>query len=255
MTSANDATASSASNAANGSSGSNGTNGSSDLNGHPRLIFIRHGQTTANTRQQLDTQLPGAPLTDIGVTQARRLGSALLPDIDRINVIVTSHALRARQTGAGAVAGLHHLAGPGVRLRHIPGVHEIQAGDLEGRNDFDSHRIYLEHFFSWMQGRWDRQIPGGESGTDVLSRYLPELVQLLDDAASQETVKDVVIVSHGAAIRLVSQYLTGVDPEFVVKNRIRNAERIELVARDADTPGIDAGKWEITRWGQITGGN
>lgn len=220
----------------------------------PRLIFIRHGQTTANTRQQLDTQLPGAPLTDIGVTQSRRLGATLLPDIERINVVVTSHALRARQTGAGAVAGLHHLVGPGVRLRHIPGIHEIQAGDLEGRSDFDSHRVYLEHFFSWMQGSWDRQIPGGESGTDVLARYLPELVQLLDDATSQETVKDIVVVSHGAAIRLVSQFLTGVDPEFVVKNRIRNADRIELVARETKSPTIDAGKWEITRWGDITSG-
>lgn len=224
-----------------------------------RIIFIRHGQTTGNIKRRLDTALPGAPLTDLGVMQARSLGRLLLPDVHRIGDIVTSHALRARQTGAGAVAGLHHHGETTVRLRHESGLHEIQAGDLEGRNDRDAHMEYMRAFYHWLHGEMDYQLPGGESGADLLGRFLPTLNQLLADSSvegsesKQDSKHDIVIVSHGAAIRLVGQYLTGMDPEYALRHRIANTERIELVpsAATVGTPaGIEPGTWEVRRWGE-----
>lgn len=220
-----------------------------------RIIFIRHGQTTGNVGRHLDTALPGAPLTDLGVTQARGLGRILLPGAMRISEIVTSHALRARKTGAGAVGGLHLLGENGIRLRHQSGLHEIQAGDLEGRNDRDAHMGYMKAFYEWIRGNWDFGLPGGESGEDVLERFLPPLKELVDNAAVRG--RDVVIVSHGAAIRVVSQYLTGIDPEYVLRNRIPNTERIELVPAAGavgkpagEQAGIEAGAWAVKRWGE-----
>ena len=152
--------------------------------GEDRLILIRHGQTHANIARILDTALPGAPLTDQGIIQARRLGRVLLPSRERMTEIVTSHALRARQTGAGAVAGLHHLVGPGVRLRHEAGLHEVQAGEIEGRSDFDAHRRFMEIFHGWLHGDFGAKVPGGESADDVLARYLPVLRALVaEDSA------------------------------------------------------------------------
>nr|WP_120491600.1 histidine phosphatase family protein [Corynebacterium lactis] len=232
-----------------------------------RIIFIRHGQTTGNIGRHLDTALPGAPLTDLGVTQARALGRILLPDAMGISDIVTSHALRARQTGAGAVGGLHLLGETGVRLRHEGGLHEVQAGDLEGRNDRDAHMAYMRAFYEWVSGNWEHRLPGGESGEDVLERFLPTLKTLVDQAAQRK--RDVVIVSHGAAIRVVSQYLTGIDPEYVLRNRIPNTERIELVpgvgavgkrgegsvdggsdGASSAHVGVEPGAWAVKRWGE-----
>ena len=269
--------------------------------GEDRLILIRHGQTHANIARILDTALPGAPLTDQGIIQARRLGRVLLPSRERMTEIVTSHALRARQTGAGAVAGLHHLVGPGVRLRHEAGLHEVQAGEIEGRSDFDAHRRFMEIFHSWLHGDFGAKVPGGESADDVLARYLPVLRALvaedsafplddahassdsastrgpadatgsaasrgpadatgsastrgsadaLDSSNSRDGGRNIVVVSHGAAIRLIAQHLANIEGQFIFDNPLPNAARVELV-RDIDAGNGDkAGSWKLARWGE-----
>lgn len=212
-----------------------------------RIILVRHGQTTGNISRRLDTALPGAPLTDAGVTQARRLGRMLAPDAERITEIVTSHALRARQTGAGAVAGLHHQGQTRVRLRHEAGLHEIQAGVYEGRNDAAAHAAYMCAFYQWLDGDIDYRLPGGESGAEVLQRYLPALTTLIERSDSDN--HDLIVVSHGAAIRVAAQYLTGVSPDYALHHRIPNTERIELVPLSGAEPTIAPGAWQVRRWG------
>lgn len=223
-----------------------------------RLILIRHGQTHANVAKQLDTALPGSPLTDEGIAQARRLGRVLLPSIDSLNDVVTSHALRARQTGVGAVAGLHHLVGPGVRIRHEDGLHEIAAGDLEGRNDMDAHRIYSETFYNWAKGGLDARIPGGETGEEILDRYLGRLRHLMAETPAGSEKTTLAVVSHGAVIRLIAGYLSGNDAEYVLTNRLANTARIVL--EKAGPTGAEpfgdftgAASWDVREWGTTDG--
>jgi broad specificity phosphatase PhoE len=81
-----------------------------------RLLLIRHGQTTSNVRQALDTALPGAALTDLGWSQAYAAGETLAgqqEDSAAPLSLVSSQALRARQTAAGIAAGGR---GRGLRL-------------------------------------------------------------------------------------------------------------------------------------------
>ena len=261
-----------------GIGGAGGATGGTDpahgggARGVDRLILIRHGQTTANVAHVLDTALPGAPLTDLGVTQARRLGRMLLSDVDGLGDLVTSHALRARQTGAGAVAGLHRWAGPGVRLRHADGLHEVAAGDLEGRTDFDAHRTFGELFHGWLHDAPDRPAPGGESGADLLARWLPALSGLIAErggvavgADPAEASADVggtghgkgsslAVIGHGAAIRLVSRHLADIDPGFVFANKLPNTSRVELVRDPAagDDPTAP-GSWRLVKWAALDG--
>lgn len=215
-----------------------------------RLVLVRHGQTIANIDRILDTALPGAPLSDKGVKQARDLGRLLMPSVERFGEIATSQALRARQTGTQAVAGLHYRGRNEIKVRTVAGVYEIQAGDIEGRNDKGAHRTYMEHFYLWMSGQRNKRLPGGESGADVLNRALPTLQQLLEDHEKYGRAKgcsDVLLVSHGATIRLIAQYLSGVDPEYALFSRIPNTDRVELVA-DASA-SLEPGAWRIERWG------
>jgi probable phosphoglycerate mutase len=89
-------------------------------------------------------------------------------------------------------------------------------------------------------------MPGGESGRDVLDRYLP-LISELRAAHLEDPVGtgEVVVVSHGAAIRLVAAVLAGVHSEFALENHLANTEAVVLV------PDSGTG-WRCVQWGTHT---
>ncbi|MFF0816338.1 histidine phosphatase family protein [Rhodococcus sp. NPDC003318] len=203
-----------------------------------KLILVRHGQTEANVARKLDTRLPGARLTPTGEGQAQAYGSSLA---GAPKVVVASEALRARQT-AGYI---ERASGIVVEVRE--GIHEAQAGDLEDRSDRASHELFAKVFHSWHVGELGERIPGGESGEDVLERYLPVVeslrAQYLDGTPADDT-GDVLVVSHGAAIRLVASYLAGLDGRFSADTHLDNTQTVELV------PTVGGG-WTCVRWGAL----
>lgn len=202
-----------------------------------RLILVRHGQTEANVAKRLDTALPGAKLTPEGLAQAETLGIGLAsaPPL----ALVSSLALRARQT-----AGFVEQAA-GVSLDVRDGLHEVQAGDLEDRTDEAAHRLFMETFHHWHTGNLGARIPGGETGYDVLERYVPVVNSLREEfLEGSRDGGDIVVVSHGAAIRLVAAQLAGVPGLFAANNHLANTETVELL------PSVDGG-WECLRWGTV----
>ncbi len=84
------------------------------------------------------------------------------------------------------------------------GIHEVQVGELEDRTDEAAHDEFNALYRRWHGGELELALPGGETGHQVLERYVAVLDQLrmryLDDDAWHG---DIVVVSHGAAIRLV----------------------------------------------------
>jgi probable phosphoglycerate mutase len=197
-----------------------------------RLVLARHGQTPANVAKTLDTVLPGPGLTDLGRLQAEALGKELAADPDGpVTVVVSSPARRARETAGLVAAGLG-LA-PGV----VEGTHEVQVGDLEGRSDEPSITRFRATYDAWREGDVTARMPGGESGQDVLDRYLPALEGLRAEHAGGT----VVLVSHGAVLRLVSHALVGGLPELGEDDHVDNCGRVVLrVAPDA--------VWSLEAW-------
>ena len=161
-----------------------------------RLVLVRHGQTAANVARALDTRPPGAPLNALGQEQAVALGERLAGE--PIRAVYASVATRAQQTAA-PVAAAHGL---GVTV--VEGVHEVFVGDLEGRADTAAREAFDEVYEAWWTGDLDARLPGGESAHDVRERFLPAIDRIVDGAAD-----DVVLVSHGAAIRLAAAALLG----------------------------------------------
>jgi probable phosphoglycerate mutase len=161
-----------------------------------RLVMARHGETPANAQHILDSRPPGMPLNERGQAQAAALGARLAAD--PVSAVYASVAVRAQQTAA-PVAEAHDLD-----VQVIDGVHEVFCGELEGR----SGRVALERFMAvyeaWWTGDLEARLPGGESAHDVRDRFLPALDRILDGASG-----DVVLVSHGAAIRLAAAALLG----------------------------------------------
>lgn len=202
-----------------------------------RLVLVRHGQSHANVDRRLDTRLPGAELTPLGRDQARTFARTAT---SRPAVLLHSVATRAAQTAAEISAEVN------VSVSEVTGIHEVQVGDLENRNDDDAIAEFGALYRRWLEGERDVEMPGGESANQVLDRYLPVLTDIrinyLDD---DNWTSDVVVVSHGAAIRLTAAVLAGVDSSFALDHHLANTEAVTL------TPVTD-GRWTCVQWGTLT---
>ncbi len=203
-----------------------------------RLILVRHGQSQGNVERRLDTRPPGAELTELGVRQGREFARARAHPT---GLLLHSAARRAAQTAAAIGAELDDVV-----PREVEGVHEVQAGALENRNDDEAIAEFNAVYQRWHEGDLDAAMPAGESGRDVLDRYLSVVTDLrlryLDD---RDWHTDIVVVSHGAAIRLAAATLAGVDAGFVLKHHLANAEAVTLAP-------ITDGRWSCVQWGSRT---
>lgn len=202
-----------------------------------RLVLVRHGQSLANVERRLDTRPPGAELTDLGRGQARSFATGLAQPPA---LLAHSVAHRARQT-AEEVAGALRVA-----PLQLDGIHEVQVGELENRNDDDAIAEFEAIYQKWHEGDLDVAMPNGETGAEVLDRYVPTITQLRMRHLDDDTWHgDIVVVSHGAAIRLVSSVLAGVAPSFALEHHLSNAEAVVLAP-------ITDGRWSCVQWGALT---
>jgi len=161
-----------------------------------RLVLVRHGRTIANAARVLDSRPPGAPLDELGRAQADLLAERLADH--PVRAVHASQAIRTQQTAA-PVAAAHGLA-----VEVVDGVHEVSIGELEGRSDEAALETFFEVYNAWWRGELDARLPGGESALDLRARFLPAVERIVgaDDG-------DVVLVSHGAAIRMAAAALLG----------------------------------------------
>lgn len=202
-----------------------------------RLVLLRHGQSHGNVDRRLDTRPPGTELTSLGRDQARafaRNGSR--PP----GLLLHSVAVRAAQTAAEVAAAA------GLCAREVGGIHEVQVGELENRNDDEAVAEFNAIYQRWHEGERDLALPGGETANEVLDRYVPVLSDLrMRYLDNYDWTSDIVVVSHGAAIRLTAAVLAGVEGSFVLEHHLGNAESVVL----APTTG---GRWSCVQWGALT---
>nr|WP_218891477.1 histidine phosphatase family protein [Actinomycetospora corticicola] len=194
------------------------------------MVLCRHGQTPANVAKILDTLLPGPGLTDLGRLQAEALGKEL--SALAVTALYGSRARRAQET-AGVVGTVLGMT-PGV----VDGVHEVQVGDLEGRSDDASVDVFRGVYDAWRDGDLSARMPGGESGQDVLDRYLPAV----EDLRRRHPDGTTVLVSHGAVLRLVGHALAGAsDLRPDGDDHLDNCGRLEFEA-------LPDGGWRLVAW-------
>ena len=197
-----------------------------------KLMLVRHGETASNLKMALDSLPPGPPLTDLGQEQATVLAEALADE--PVVAIYASTAVRAQQTAA-PVAARHNMA-----AHVVEGVQEIFCGDLEGRSDREAYGVFVKTATAWMEGDLDLSLPGGESGRQVLDRYLATVEEITRDV----TEGTVVLVSHGGAIRLAALALApNVRTSLAEGGLLPNTGRIVLES--------DGAGWRCTAWSGV----
>jgi len=155
----------------------------------------------------------------------------------RYDAIFTSTLRRTQLTAA-----------PLALARDLPitvgaGLHEIEAGTLEGRSDRASVISYLTTAFAWGSGDLDVRMPGAGTGHDFFTRFDADIDRA---TAGHGTV---VVVSHGAAIRVWSAARArNAPPRFADQNKLDNTGVIELT-------GSVTNGWTLVSWaGMPVGG-
>jgi len=200
-----------------------------------KLILARHGRTEGNVIKALDSRPPGMPLDEVGRAQAEDLARRLAAQ--PVAAVYASRATRAQQTAA-PVAAAHDLP-----VVVVDGVQEADCGELEGATDPASHERFQDVYEAWLNDEFDARLPGGESAFDVRARF----VAAVEAVAADEPV---VVVSHGAAIRLGVGALLGEGAE---TRYVPNAGLVVLTGAP--------GRWTLEHWdgaepvpGDVTGG-
>ena len=111
-----------------------------------RLVLVRHGQTHGNVERRLDTRPPGAELTDLGREQARPSPADWPHDIGDG---------RALRRGAGLADRRRDRRRARTGPHEFEGIHEVQVGDLEDRNDDAAIEEFNTIYQRWHEGDLD----------------------------------------------------------------------------------------------------
>ncbi|MGW6443579.1 histidine phosphatase family protein [Lentzea sp. NPDC055074] len=179
-----------------------------------RLLLVRHGETASNIERKLDTAMPGPPLTELGHKQARELADVLAGE--DIVAVHASIGLRAQQTAAPTAERF------GLPVQILQGIEEIQVGSLEGRNDTEAYKTYLETVIRWAEGELDVPFPGGgETGQQVLDRFLGAISTIRREGT-------VMVVTHGGAGRMGALALASNVPVELAENLLPNTGVVVL---------------------------
>ncbi|MBE6484141.1 MAG: histidine phosphatase family protein [Actinomycetaceae bacterium] len=152
-----------------------------------RLYLIRHGQTEMNASHTIDTDYPGANLTERGREQAVGIVERLAGET--VDAIWVSSLIRTHQTAAPLAAnrGLVPVQREGLR--------EIEAGIWEGGNDEAAYRGYLSTIERWFTDSMDEPMGGTITGRQALMRFDAVVREIESTEAS-----NVAIFSHGSML-------------------------------------------------------
>lgn len=155
---------------------------------HPRLFFIRHAQTSANTGMvwhgTTDTDL-----SEHGHDQVALLAESFRELVEP-DAIYTSPLTRTRLTAEGVAKKFD------LNPIHDPRLMELSMGDWEGVTYQDLHTNH--DAFRNLQSNTEYRAPGGESSRDVATRT----IDVIEEISKAHPAGNVVIVSHGLAIAM-----------------------------------------------------
>ncbi len=173
------------------------------------LILVRHATTAHSASGRNLGQGSDPPLADTGLELAESLGSALAMELaelphDEIRLI-SSPALRCRQTMAGVVSGLG-LDPEDVEL--APDLIELDYGAWDGLTAAECLARDPELRALWEADPYTTSCPDGESGKDVAARATGVLDPVVSWLAA-DRARCAVAMAHNHVNRVVLCRLLG----------------------------------------------
>lgn len=158
-----------------------------------KLYLIRHGQTDWNVAGKIQGSTD-IPLNDMGRRQAACLARGM--EGRPVEKVYTSTLSRAYETGL-AIGKSQNV--PVVQLK---GLEEVGYGVWEGMTMEEIQEKYPKELEQWYNSPVDVAPPEGESQVQVYERCGRALETILAQSRG-----DVAIVSHGATVVFLLEYL------------------------------------------------
>ena len=164
-----------------------------------RIFIIRHGQSEANAGLGVHATLPDwkIPITELGIKQSLGGGDEVTYNMvpGKLGVYV-SPFLRTRQTWEHMSKNIDS-----TRIAFVkedPRIREQEWGHLRCAEDYDPIEKERDEY-----GPFFYRIPDGESGADVYDRCTGFLNTLYRDFDKHDFPENVLIVTHGFAMRVL----------------------------------------------------
>lgn len=154
------------------------------------IIIIRHGETEWNKTGRFQGH-SDVPLSEEGRAQAEALGKNLV--VDHVDAIYASDLTRAMETAAPLAERF------GLPVIPDPQLRELNFGAWEGRNFNDVNAENPDAMKNFYNDPEQANIPDSENFTNFQRRVAGRVREI----AAQERGKRIVIVSHGASIRIL----------------------------------------------------
>ena len=184
-----------------------------------RFWLIRHALVAEAERAYLYgiKDVPLCPESLVVQVPMYRALAAILP---RPAVWCCTPLQRTRKTAEALFAAGY----PTQKLTVVPGMIEQNLGELQGlaRHEIPARLLAAPHPF-WPLAP-EEVPPGGESIADLLDRVGTTMEALADTYAG----RDVVIVSHGGAIRGAVGHAMGIDARAILHLAIQNVSLTRL---------------------------
>lgn len=163
-----------------------------------RLILVRHGQTVWNHELRYQGQSDVA-LTEAGYQQARQMAARLRGE--KIDAVYASDLSRALET-AKIVAAERSLP-----VETLPALRELKFGVWEGLVYQEIAEQYPDLVQAWSSNPGRVRIPGGEMFAELQERACGAVKDLL----ARHDNETILVVSHGATIRMIVCDVLGID--------------------------------------------
>jgi 2,3-bisphosphoglycerate-dependent phosphoglycerate mutase len=169
------------------------------------LIIARHHESEWN-KKGMWTGTRDVHLTEYGFQKSNEMGKLLAGT--RIDNAFASMQVRSIETLSCMLNALEMYHVP---AEYVHALDERDYGAYTGKNKWEMKEAVGEEAFDHMRRDWDYPIPDGETLEMVYRRVVPfyekQVVPLLAEG------KNVLIVSHGNALRALMIYLESIPTE------------------------------------------
>ena len=195
------------------------------------LLLIRHGQSQWNAENRF-TGWVDTPLSEVGITEAKRAAERLAARNIRVDRAYTSTLRRAIDTGRIVLDGLGQ---PDLEQIQAWQLNERFYGALTGRDKAQTAEEFgAEQVRIWRRS-YDIPPPGGESLADTGRRALPYFFGEVIPATQQ--FGTVMVAAHGNSLRALMKELEQISDEDIPSLEIPTGVPIVYTLEDGRPTG------------------
>jgi probable phosphoglycerate mutase len=188
-----------------------------------RLYLVRHGETEWNKARKIQGGID-TELSAYGVVQAHALAERLANE--EIDVIYSSHLQRAMKT-AEIIASYKKC-----NILESDACHEIRLGPWEGLTMDEIQEKYSDHLRIYKEDPSNFHLPGAETFLELAERTYNSILGIV----SKHSDRNILLVSHGTAIKAAIIRILGIDINHYTKFKIDNAS-VSIIDFKENDPG------------------